>query len=233
MTNALGRTVAALVCVAGAPIHLCLSCLIKILDGGPVLYWSPRLGYDGRPFQLPKYRTMKVDSPPVVTIGFKTIVAVGDPRVTTIGSWLRCGIDELPQVWNIVRGEMAWLGPRPDEAWMLANYGPLSRERLSLAPGITGFAQVLNSRDGATEVGYAIDIWYKRHRSFWLDLWIVLVTPVFILGWRSLGSRRLRKLMECGEFLELVAQCKQEIDAAAQANDSQRIPTAVRGDVSS
>jgi lipopolysaccharide/colanic/teichoic acid biosynthesis glycosyltransferase len=224
--------VAGLVCVAASPFHFCLCLLIRLWDAGPALYRSERLGSDGVLFQLLKYRTMKVDSAPVLAQGFKVIVEEGDLRVTGFGRLLRCGLDELPQLWNIVRGEMAWVGPRPDLPWMLPCYGRLTRERLSSLPGITGLAQVLNSRDCPTATGYALDIWYKRHRSFWLDLWIVMVTPTFILGWRSLGSRRLGKLMESTEIRELVARCKEEIDAAAQAIDRRRTPATASRDVS-
>lgn len=210
-----GRIVAGLFCVAGVPVHLCISFLIKLFSPGPVFYRSARLGLNGAPFSLLKYRTMKVNAQPVVTEGFKTVVDKADTRVTGLGKWLRCGIDELPQLWNIVRGEMAWIGPRPDEEWMLSNYGPVSRMRMSSLPGITGLAQVLDSRNLTTAEGYAIDLWYLAHRSIWLDTRIVLVTPLFIAGWRSIGRGFLNRLFRSPEYHELRLQCETELFASA------------------
>ena len=130
MTVTFGRMLAALFCVAAAPIHLLLCLLIRLCDAGPALYRSQRLGLQGKAFELLKYRTMKVNSSPVLAAGFKVVVEASDPRVFRLGKWLRCGIDELPQVWNVVRGEMAWVGPRPDLPWMLPCYGPITRGRL-------------------------------------------------------------------------------------------------------
>jgi lipopolysaccharide/colanic/teichoic acid biosynthesis glycosyltransferase len=158
-----------------------------------------------------KYRTMKVNAPSIVTNDFKMIVTETDWRITLIGRWLRCGIDELPQLWNIVRGEMQWVGPRPDEAWMLPRYGPACKLRLSVSPGITGLAQVLDSRHLSTAESFAIDRWYIAHRGFWLDAWIVLATPVFIAGWRTLGRRRLEKLRCSLEFKELRQRFEAEL----------------------
>jgi len=209
-----GRFIGALICIFGQPIHALLSLLIKSSDPGPALYRSSRLGKNGVPFTLLKYRTMKVNAPPIVTTSFKKIVAETDPRVTRFGRWLRIGIDELPQIWNIVCGEMAWVGPRPDEAWMLPNYGPLSRRRLSLLPGITGFAQVLNSRNLSTAEAYALDLWYLEHRGFWLDSWIILVTPLFMGGWKTVGSNWLKHLHRSGELDDFFQICESELSSA-------------------
>jgi lipopolysaccharide/colanic/teichoic acid biosynthesis glycosyltransferase len=214
MTVTLGRILAALFCVAAAPIHLLLCLLIRLCDARPALYRSQRLGLQGKAFELLKYRTMKVNSPSVLAPGFKVVVEASDPRVFWLGKWLRCGIDELPQVWNVVRGEMAWVGPRPDLPWMLPHYGPFTRGRLSALPGITGLAQVMDSRNLPTAEGYAIDLWYSRHCGLWLDLWIAAVTPLFIAGWRSVGRRRLEELRGSGEFRRLREACERELAVA-------------------
>jgi undecaprenyl phosphate N,N'-diacetylbacillosamine 1-phosphate transferase len=218
MISALGRFFAGLICFLGAPLHLCLSALIKQADGGPALYICRRIGRICISFNLLKYRTMHVNASEIITEGFKTIVTQTDPRVTRLGAWLRCGLDELPQLWNIVRGEMAWVGPRPDEAWMAPNYGPVCRRRVSVAPGITGLAQVLHSRNLSTAEGYAIDVWYIAHRSFWLDLWIIAVTPLFMAGWRSVGNRRLQNLRSLKEFDDLHAVCNAELTDVERAS---------------
>jgi lipopolysaccharide/colanic/teichoic acid biosynthesis glycosyltransferase len=210
----IGRIVALLLCVLALPLHLVICMLIRLTDGHAAIYRCERLGRYGTPYILFKYRTMKMGCPPLLQSGFKAVVQKADPRVTTLGRFLRCGIDELPQLWNIVRGEMAWIGPRPDESWMLSNYGPNSRERLMIAPGITGMAQVLGSRNQPTAVGYAIDLWYKRHASFLDEIWVICATPLFILGWRSIGRQYLARLMYMPEFASLVTLCQAELDDA-------------------
>jgi undecaprenyl phosphate N,N'-diacetylbacillosamine 1-phosphate transferase len=218
MRIAVGRVISSLICLLGLPIHLLLIVLIRLCDPGPGLYRSSRLGKDGVPFTLLKYRTMKLNAPSIVTTQFKAIVAESDPRVTRLGKWLRSGIDELPQFWNIVRGEMEWVGPRPDEAWMLPNYGPVSKRRLECLPGITGLAQVLNSRNLSTAESYAIDLWYLEHRGFWLDAWIVFMTPLFMTGWVSIGGGILQNLRSSPEFNSLHEACEAELSAAASAS---------------
>lgn len=144
------------------------------------------------------------------------IVQDADVRVTPMGRWLRTGVDELPQLLNIVKGEMAWIGPRPDPDWMLPHYGPICRRRLSALPGITGLAQVLGSRHLPAAEGFALDLWYLAHRTIWLDTWIVLATPFFIAGWRSFGRSRLRHIRQLEEFNELCRICDQEIISAKE-----------------
>jgi lipopolysaccharide/colanic/teichoic acid biosynthesis glycosyltransferase len=210
-----GRIAAGVLCVLGMPLHLLICVLIKVFSPGPVLYYSHRLGLNGVTFQLLKYRTMRVGASPIVTQDFKTIAQIEDPRVTRLGRLLRCGIDEVPQLWNVVRGEMSWIGPRPDEDWMLPNYGLACAGRLSALPGITGLAQILDSRNLTTAEGYAIDLWYIERRNLWTDVSIVLLTPLFMAGWRSLWRSKLTKLRAIPEFQELVRVCDRELAAAA------------------
>jgi lipopolysaccharide/colanic/teichoic acid biosynthesis glycosyltransferase len=210
----LGRIAATFIALIGFPFHLVLCFCIRLADGQPALYRSLRLGRLGVPFEMLKYRTMKVGCDAVVRPDFRIVVSERDARVTAVGRVLRCGIDECAQIGNVLRGEMAWIGPRPDEAWMLGNYGPVIRERLQSVPGITGLAQVLNCRECSTARAYAIDIWYIHNRSVLLDLWIVAVTPLFIAGWRSVGRRRLDALVNLPEFLELENQCANELGSA-------------------
>jgi lipopolysaccharide/colanic/teichoic acid biosynthesis glycosyltransferase len=207
-----GRAIASLTCFIGFPVHLLICAAIRFNDGGPALYRCFRLGKSGRAFQLFKYRSMKVNAPHLMSSGFKMIVETDDPRVTPIGRWIRSGIDELAQAWNIVRGEMTWIGPRPDPAWMLPLYGPVCRQRLSVLPGITGFAQVLDSRNLSTPEGFALDIWYISHRTFLLDTWIVLVTPFFMLGRRSIGHKLLTRLRALPEVQETKLLCEEELN---------------------
>jgi lipopolysaccharide/colanic/teichoic acid biosynthesis glycosyltransferase len=217
MTELLGRATALLVCVVGLPIHLAVCLAIRLQDLGPAIYSCRRLGCDGTSYTMFKYRSMTVGCSPLIGSGFKVAVAKNDTRVTPLGRILRCGIDELPQLWNVVRGEMAWVGPRPDESWMLPKYGLACHERLHSKPGITGLAQVLDSRNFPTALGYAIDIWYNRYRTLFLDLWVISRTPFFVLGWRSIGSARLRRLLRDEELLGIAAACEKEVNAAEKA----------------
>jgi lipopolysaccharide/colanic/teichoic acid biosynthesis glycosyltransferase len=209
--SAVGRFVALVACCAGFPFHLLACISIKLADGGAAIYRDKRVGRLERPFLMLKYRSMKVDCKPLVRAGSKFIVEANDPRVTPLGRVLRCGIDELPQLANIVRGEMGWVGPRPLPVSVLSKYGPVIRERFQLLPGITGLAQVLHSRSCSSARALAIDIWYLGHRTPWLDLWVIAATPLFICGWKSVGKRRLDRLLQMPEFCEVEGRCQEEL----------------------
>lgn len=215
MIDLLGRTFAFIVCVLGLPFHLAICLAIRLEDGGPAIHRCRRIGRAGRQFTMLKYRTMMVGCNPVMGSGFKVIVGKSDPRVTRLGRFLRCGIDELPQIWNIVRGEMAWVGPRPHESWMLTKYGDTCARRLAAKPGITGLAQVLDSRNYPTAVGYAIDLWYIGHRALYIDLLVVCSTPLFALGWRAVGKGCLRRLMASPQCVRLRRSCEIELEGAS------------------
>lgn len=206
----MGRLLALLAAIALAPFHLVIAALIYMQDGGPVFYRPRRLGRDGRPFTMYKYRSMRVGSETIVDEGFKTIVMPDDDRVTPIGRVLRCGLDEAPQLFNVIRGEMAWIGPRPDELWMLPYYGPAVRERLSVLPGMTGLAQVCDSRRLRTEQSYALDVWSVRHSTPALTVRIAVMTPLFVFGWR-----KEQKPLANTEVLELEHVCEQELASRA------------------
>jgi lipopolysaccharide/colanic/teichoic acid biosynthesis glycosyltransferase len=148
---------------------------IKLEDGGPVLYWQTRVGQGGRDFDLLKLRTMVVGAE---SLGAGWAVDRGDPRITRVGRLLRrLSLDELPQLWNVVRGEMSLVGPRPTLRYQVEQYDERQRRRLEVKPGITGWAQV----NGRASLPWAdrieLDVWYVEHRSPWLDLKILARTP--------------------------------------------------------
>lgn len=211
MSSVVGRLFAFLVCIAGLPFHLLICICIWISDGGAAIYRDKRVGQLEEPFSMFKYRSMKVHTKPVIHAGSKVIVEANDPRITAIGRFLRCGIDELPQIANIARGEMRWVGPRPIPVAILPKYGPLIRKRFTIQPGITGLAQVVHSRTCSSARALAIDIWYMRHHTLWLDCWIVVTTPLFICGWKSIGQSRLANLLQTPEFNELERCCQEEL----------------------
>jgi lipopolysaccharide/colanic/teichoic acid biosynthesis glycosyltransferase len=207
-----GRLFALFAAIAFAPFHLAIAALIFLGDRGPVFHRSMRLGKDGRPFEMLKYRSMQVGCGTRIDDGFKTVVALNDPRVTAAGRILRCGLDEIPQLLNILRGEMAWIGPRPDELWMLPHYGPEIRQRLRVAPGITGLAQVCGSRHLETPQVYALEIWAARRRTAALTVRIIAMTPLFILGWRSVGRSLLTRTLANPDVLEIERACERELN---------------------
>jgi lipopolysaccharide/colanic/teichoic acid biosynthesis glycosyltransferase len=216
MTDIIGRVIAGALVLAGSPVYLAICALIWLGDRGSPIYRAHRTGKGGVPFVMLKYRTMRVNCASQVNGDFKTVVQPDDSRVTALGRFLRAsGVDELPQLLNIVRGEMSWVGPRPDESWMWPNYGASIRRRVSVKPGITGLAQISDGRALSTARSYAIDLWYIRHRGFWMDLYIVAATPLFLAGFRSIGRSRLQSIMSSIELSDLELICSRELETVS------------------
>ena len=165
---------AALALVISSPLLLAAAIAIKLNSPGPVIYRSRRVGRDGHEFDLLKLRTMRTGSDPV---GVGTPVYADDPRVTRVGAVLRrFSLDELPNLVNVLRGELAVVGPRPTLKAQVDAYTPHQRRRLEVKPGLTGWAQV-NGRAGIPwEERIELDVWYVDHRSLGLDLRILLRT---------------------------------------------------------
>jgi len=183
---------AALLLLLAAPLLAVAALAIKLEDRGPVLYRQTRVGRDGADFELLKLRTMVVGAE---TMGAGLAVNHGDPRITRAGRLLRkLSLDELPQLWNVVRGEMSVIGPRPTLRYQVDQYDERQRHRLDVKPGITGWAQV----NGRAALPWAdrieLDVWYVEHRSPRLDLQILARTPFALVrgtykgetgGWKS------------------------------------------------
>jgi lipopolysaccharide/colanic/teichoic acid biosynthesis glycosyltransferase len=166
--------------LAASPLLALAALAVKLEDRGPVLYRQTRVGKDGRDFELLKVRTMVVGAE---TLGAGHAVNVGDPRITRSGRLLRrLSLDELPQLWNVVRGDMSLIGPRPTLRYQVDQYDERQRHRLDVKPGITGWAQI----HGRTKLPWAerieLDLWYVEHRSPRLELAILLRTPRALLG---------------------------------------------------
>jgi lipopolysaccharide/colanic/teichoic acid biosynthesis glycosyltransferase len=166
--------------VLASPVLALAALAVKLGDGGPVLYRQRRVGLDGRDFELLKLRTMVVGAE---TMGAGWAVNKGDPRITPIGRVLRkLSLDELPQLWNVVLGDMSLIGPRPTLRYQVEQYDERQRHRLDVRPGITGWAQI----HGRARLSWAerieLDLWYVEHRSPLLDLRILLRTPLALAG---------------------------------------------------
>jgi lipopolysaccharide/colanic/teichoic acid biosynthesis glycosyltransferase len=162
---------AALGLLVGAPIVAVSAAAIKLTSRGPVIYRQQRVGREGQAFEVYKLRTMRMGADPV---GVGTPVLEDDPRVTRVGRFLRrFSLDEIPNLVNVLRGEMAIVGPRPTLAAQVELYTPSQLRRLEVKPGLTGWAQV-NGRAGIPwEERIELDVWYVDNRSTRLDLRIL------------------------------------------------------------
>jgi lipopolysaccharide/colanic/teichoic acid biosynthesis glycosyltransferase len=162
-----------------SPVLAAAALAIKLEDGGPVLYRQRRVGHRGGDFDLLKLRTMVVGAE---SRGAGFAVNRGDPRITRTGRLLRrLSLDELPQLWNVVRGDMSLIGPRPTLRYQVDEYTPRQRRRLDVKPGLTGWAQVNGRTKLPWDERIELDVWYVEHRSPWLDLKILLRTPLALV----------------------------------------------------
>ena len=185
MPRAFDIALAALALVVLSPLIAIAALAIKIGSRGPVLYRQRRVGRDGAEFELLKLRTMVVGSDPV---GVGTVVTRDDPRVTGAGRVLRrTSLDEIPNLVNVLRGEMAIVGPRPTIPAQVDDYTPRQRRRHEVRPGITGWAQVRGRAGIPWEERIELDVWYVDHRGALLDLRILLRTVALLVSGRGLA----------------------------------------------
>jgi lipopolysaccharide/colanic/teichoic acid biosynthesis glycosyltransferase len=163
--------IASVALVVASPLLLIAAVAIKVNSRGPIIYRSRRAGYRGEPFDLYKLRTMRPGADPV---GVGKPVLEGDPMVTRVGHHLRrLSLDELPNLVNVLRGELAIVGPRPTLEAQVELYTPHQRRRLDVKPGLTGWAQV-NGRAGIPwDERIELDVWYVENRTPMLDLRIL------------------------------------------------------------
>ena len=191
MSRALDLAVARLLIVVTAPLLGLAALAIKLESRGPVFYRQRRVGKDGRPFELLKLRTMV---PGAESMGAGIYVLEGDPRITRTGRLLRrFSLDELPNLVNVLRGELAIVGPRPTVEEQVDGYTERQRRRLEVKPGITGWAQI----NGRTSLPWPerieLDVWYVEHRSLRLDLRILARTARLLATGHGLYSEELRQ----------------------------------------
>ncbi len=177
-----------------APLMAVIALLVTATSSGPVLFRHRRVGHGGVPFEVLKFRTM-YDGAELQAAKVFAEVNHGsgpllkrrdDPRVTGVGRWLRrSSLDELPQLWNVLNGTMALVGPRPSSPAEVVRFAPDEVARLGVRPGITGLAQVSGRSDLSWEEGLRLDVEYIERRSLWLDLVILLRTPAAVLAARG------------------------------------------------
>ncbi|GAB4143954.1 MAG: sugar transferase [Planctomycetaceae bacterium] len=177
MKRAFDIFLASLLLILGAIPLSMIALAVKLTSKGPALYWSDRVGRFNRIFSMPKFRTMRIDTPQVASH------LLTDPGrwLTPIGNFLRrTSLDELPQLWSVLKGDMSFVGPRP----ALFNQDDLIQLRTEkgvheLPVGVTGWAQINGRDESPIPEKVAFDVYYLNHRSFWFDLKII-----FITGWK-------------------------------------------------
>ena len=172
-----------------APLLGLIALLIRLGSPGPALFRQPRLGENGRPFEMLKFRTMVADA----ELRQAEVLAArpdgqvlhkhaDDPRVTRLGRFLRrYSLDELPQLLNVLRGDMSLVGPRPELPWLVEKYEPWQRKRFAVPQGITGWWQINGRSDRPMHLNTQDDLFYVYNYSLWLDIWILLRTPLAVL----------------------------------------------------
>ena len=177
MKRMLDVTVVLLTAAVWVPLLMLAMGVVRAALGRPIFFVQERTGRDGHPFRLVKLRTMRVGDGPDAE------------RLTRAGRWLRAtSLDELPELWNVLRGEMALVGPRPLPVRYLPRYSQQQARRHEVRPGITGWAQV-NGRNTLTwEEKFAYDVWYVDHTGFWLDVKILWLTVWQVLARRGISA---------------------------------------------
>jgi lipopolysaccharide/colanic/teichoic acid biosynthesis glycosyltransferase len=180
-----------------APILVLLALIIKLDSPGPVIFRQRRVGLDQATFMVAKFRTMRQDADhdvhrdyvlALIASGTTAPKLAGDTRVTRVGKLLRkTSLDELPQLWNVLRGDMSLVGPRPPIPYEVEHYPPHWFARFAVKPGVTGLWQVSGRSEVSLEQMIELDIDYVRRRSPWFNAWILLRTVPAVLSARGAG----------------------------------------------
>lgn len=175
------------------PLYLLLALLIALSSPGPIFYVQERIGKDYKPFSCLKFRTMVENADEILVDMMETSPHLReefednfklkhDPRITAIGRFLRLtSLDEFPQFWNVLKGDMSVVGPRPLVPEEMPKYGRCMDKIVTIRPGITGLWQVSGRNDIPYPVRVQIDVYYVNYRNFWLDLWVIVKTIGVIL----------------------------------------------------
>lgn len=183
-------TMSSIILIPCIPLFLVTAVLIKATSPGPVFFMQKRPGYRGCIFRIYKFRTMRIGSEKMVK---GQEVAKDDARITSVGRFLRRSkLDELPQIINVLKGEMSLVGPRPERLESLADYDDVIKRRLDMLPGMTGLAQVSGNIYLSLQERYRLDVYYVEHFSLWLDIRILVRTVgVVVRGEEMYRGKRL------------------------------------------
>ncbi len=159
--------------ILSLPVWFIIMIMIKLTSRGPIFFKQIRIGKNGRSFIIYKFRTLYDNTNPYT---YKPM-SKDNQRITSFGNFLRSkGLDELPQLWNILKGDMGLVGPRPEMPFIVEEYNSLEKLRLAIKPGITGLWQVLAPRNRPIHKNVKYDLYYIRNRNIKLDLWIIFQT---------------------------------------------------------
>lgn len=202
--RAMDLGVSFLILALSFPLWLLIAFLIRLDTRGPVIFIQERIGLDGRPFCMYKFRTLHVNHDSTAHVAYMRSYVNGGSgqtgsgsvvhkpvtasQVTAMGRFLRkTSLDELPQLINVVKGDMSLVGPRPNVPWEVEEYQPWHRRRLEALPGMTGLAQVRGRSCLTFDDIVKYDIEYIEHQNLWLDIKVLLLTPLVVLG--GFGAR--------------------------------------------
>lgn len=186
MYSVFKRVVDTLICLMAFPffciIWLFVAIAIKIEDGGPVFYMAERIGKDSKLLMMYKFRSMKVNAENILNADGSTYNAKDDPRVTKVGKFLReTSIDEIPQIINVIKGEMSIIGPRSSEWYTVDTYLPDEIDKMKVRPGITGYTQAYYRNSLSPREKRVLDAWYANNMSLSLDVKIFFKTIESVL----------------------------------------------------
>lgn len=191
MRASIDRMVAALLLVLASPLLLAVAVAVRLRLGSPVLFRQARAGLGGDPFELWKFRTMSD------AVGLDGRLLSDEERLTPFGAWLRStSLDELPELWNVVRGEMALVGPRPLPVGYLDRYTEEEARRHDVRPGLTGWAQVHGRNSLSWDQRLAMDVWYVDNRSLLLDVRILALTVRTVLARQGVSGPGMATMAE-------------------------------------
>jgi lipopolysaccharide/colanic/teichoic acid biosynthesis glycosyltransferase len=174
-----------------SPLLLVVAILVRLKLGSPVLFIQERPGHRAKPFRMVKFRTMTDER------GSDGELLPDEQRLTSFGKFLRSStLDEFPEMWNVLVGDMSVVGPRPLLMRYVSRYSPFQARRMEVKPGVTGWAQV-NGRNSLTwEEKFALDVWYVDHRTFWLDMKIVVMTFFKVFARTGINAREGKMVEE-------------------------------------
>lgn len=193
-------TIASVALIIVAPLLILIALAVKLSSPGPILFRQKRSGLLARTFTIYKFRTM-VDG--AIHQGTGADTYKGDPRITSLGQWLRdYHLDELPQLFNVIKGDMSIVGPRPLLPSNLDKYEDADKRRLFLAPGLTSWATVNGGLDNLEIERFRLETWYVEHWSFWLDLTIFWRTFGTILKRDGVYDEEVRRDLENGHYAQ-------------------------------
>jgi len=169
------------------PVFVVIAIFIRMTGKGPTIFRQERTGKDGKSFVFYKFRTMKCDVDPLAL----SPTSSDDPRLTKIGKFLReCSLDELPQLFNILKGDMSIVGPRPLFIWQMEKWDDRQKKRLLVKPGLTGLAQISGRGEVTHEEKLELDVKYVETAGFWLDIKIILATIAQVFKRKNIYEKR-------------------------------------------